>query len=145
MLEKFRKLEERLFNLECKETEEELSICIPRNTENQCEECNYVTEYLPDLEKHQKYMHGSTEIQTLESDEIKPSEEIYKCSLCDFSTTHHPGLKSHTTKMHGEKVKHPCELCSETFETKKKLKNHIYCIHSGKYKTLAQLIDEAVP
>ena len=33
MLEKFRKLEERLFNLEIKETEGELSICMPMNTE----------------------------------------------------------------------------------------------------------------
>ena len=65
--------------------------------------------------------------------------------MCEFTTTHNPGLKSHMTKMHGKTVKYPCEQRSEIFDTRKKLKSHIYCIHSGKYKTHAQLIDEAVP
>ena len=76
---------------------------------------------------------------------VQNNKKLYNCEVCDFNTTHHPGLKSHTTKMHGENLKYSCEQCEETFDTRKKLKNHIYCIHSGKYKTLAQLIDEAVP
>ena len=125
MLEKFRTLEERLYNLK----------------DQKSEECENITKNQTNLEQHVKSIHESKNVSEME---IK-STEIYNCSLCDFTTTHHPGLKSHSTKMHGEKVKHPCEQCEETFDTKKRLKSHIYCVHSGKYKNLAQLIDEAVP
>ena len=84
-------------------------------------------------------------IWEIESESGKPGEETFKCSMCNFTTTHNPGLKSHMTKMHVQKLKHSCEQCSESFDTRKKLKSHIYCINSGKYKTLAQLIDEANP
>jgi hypothetical protein len=73
----------------------------------------------------------------MQAENGKSEVEVYKCSMCDFETTHNPGLKSHMTKMHVQKPIHSCDQCSETFETRKKLKNHIYCIHSGKYKTLA--------
>ena len=106
-----------------------------RNTVNNL---NYATENPPDFEEHLKNMHYRKDIQTIESDEIKPTGDILKCNLCNFTTRHHPGFKSHTTRMHGEEVKYSCLLCSERFETKKILKSHIYCIHSGKYKTLAQ-------
>ena len=124
MLEIFRKSEKMLYNLEDQKSEE-----CENNTKNQT-----------NLEQHVKSIHESKNVSEME---IK-STEIYNCSLCDFTTTHHPGLKSHSTKMHSEKVKHPCEQRAETFDTKQSLKIHIYCIHSGKYKTLAQLIDEAV-
>ena len=83
------------------------------------------------------------EIETILTESGQSLEETYKCNICDFKTAHNPGLKSHMTKMHGQKVQHSCDQCSEKFDTRKKLKSHIYCIHSGKYKTLAQLIDEA--
>ena len=37
--------------------------------------------------------------------------------------------------------KHPYDKCNEA----RKLKRHIYCVHSGKYKTMMQGIDEYVP
>ena len=70
---------------------------------------------------------------------------MLKCEVCEFQTTNQPGLKSNKTKMHGKKIKHPCDHCEGTFETRKKLKKLIYCIHCGKYKTMIQLIDECVP
>ena len=125
MLEKFRKLEVRLYNLEDRKSDEcENSEIVQRN-----------------LEDRVISIHEMTNVLEIE----KSSSGIYNCSFCDFTTAHHPGFKCHVTKMHGEKVKYPCDQCEETFDSKKKLKNHIYCIHSGKYKTLAQLIDEAVP
>ena len=146
MLEKFRKLEERLFCLENEQTESDITFCNPSTVEKSCEESDYITEKEDDLEMHvqndhEKSPHDLFNIETIETE----GEEIYKCSECEFKTTHNPGLKSHMTKMHGNKVKHSCDQCSETFETRKKLKNHIYCIHSGKYKTLTQLIHEANP
>ena len=67
---------------------------------------------------HEKSPHNLFNIETIETE----GEEIFKCSECEFKTTHNPGLKSHMTKMHGIKVKHSCVQCSETFETRKKLK-----------------------
>ena len=69
---------------------------------------------------HETTQEGPSEDEKVEKPqtEIGQSEEaLYKCSICEFETTHNPGLKSHMTK----------------------------CIHSGKYKNLAQLIDEANP
>ena len=64
-------------------------------------------------------------------------EDVFECDPFDH------GLMSHKTKMH--KNAHPCDQCSETFDSRKKLKSHIYCIHSGKYKTFAQYLDECYP
>ena len=133
LLEKFRKLEERLYSIEDKETEHEISDCERGDNFNKSQS---------NLDEHEKILDGrnsETVIETVEN------EEIYKCEVCDFTTTHIPGLKSHSTKMHGEKAKYLCEQCDETFDSRKKLKNHIYCVHRCKYQTLAQLIDEAVP
>ena len=152
MLEKFRKLEERLFTLEneSEKTVNDVTLCNYSSAEKSFQECNDKTETQVDLELHKQNVHESTikdpsEVETIQTENINSEVEVFKCSMCDFETTHNPGLKSHKTKMHVQKAIHSCEQCSETFETRKKLKNHIYCIHSGKYKTLAQLIDEANP
>ena len=92
-----------------------------------------------------KTIHGNDEeMENIESETVQ-ALETFKCKICDFTTTHQPGLKSHVTKMHEKTENYPCDLCCEKFSSKKKLKTHIYCVHSGKNKTLAQLIDEAVP
>ena len=97
MLEKFRKLEERLYSIEDKETEHEISYCERGDNFNKSQ-CN--------LDEHEKILdgrNGETVIETVEN------EEIYKCEVCDFKTTHIPGLKSHSTKMQGKKAKYSCE------------------------------------
>ena len=131
----------------------DLTFCNPSTVDKSYQECNCETENQVDLEMHTEKTHentqtGPSEVEKVEKKQTEigqSEEEVYKCSMCEFETTHNPGLKSHMSKMHGHKTKHLCDQCSETFETRKKLKNHIYCIHSGKYKTLAQLIDEANP
>jgi hypothetical protein len=146
MLEKFRKLEERLFTLENanEQNDNEITFCNPSTVEKECEEYDFITENPDDLEKHKGNSHENlSEIETIETESGQSLDETYKCNI--FKTAHNPGLKSHMTKMHGQKVQHSCDQYSEMFHTRKKLKSHIYCIHSGKYKTLAQLIDEANP
>ena len=51
--------------------------------------------------------------------------------MCDFENFHNTGLKSHMTQIYGEKNNNFfCEQCEKTFESKKKLKEHIYCVHT---------------
>ena len=151
MLEKFRKLEEKVFNFDNHESEIELTFFNPSDVEKSCDDCNFKTYEEGDLENHVEVSHekksnDEVEIHTIENECIQITEaEVLKCDLCDFQTKHQAGLKSHKTKIHGQKIKHPCDQCEETFENRKKLKSHIYCIHSGKYKTMTQLIDECNP
>ena len=101
MLEKFRKLEERLFSIENEQSESNITFCNPSTVEKSCEECDYITEKEDDLEVHVQNDHGNSpnKISNIETIETE-GEEIYKCSVCEFKTTHNPGLKSHMTKMH---------------------------------------------
>ena len=102
--------------------------------------CEVVTITESDLEKHKEEVHLETsgkEVPSKEEDQRKTCWIVYKCDVCEFEKIHHPRLKSHMTKMHGRTIEHQCEQCSEKFETRKKLKSHIYCIRSGKYKTFA--------
>ena len=149
MLEKFRKLEEKIYDVDCDKSE--MTFCNPYLMEQPCGECEFVCNSGMELENHVKEKHETNKVNgETEKDEsviidnqTETPEEIFQCDLCDFKTTNNPGLMSHKTKMH--KNAHPCDQCSETFDSRKKLKSHIYCIHSGKYKTLAQSIDECNP
>ena len=78
MLEKFRKLEERLYSIEDKETEHEISYCERGDNFNKSQS---------NLNEHEKILDGrnsETVIETVEN------EEIYKCEVCDFTTAHNP-------------------------------------------------------
>ena len=148
MLEKFKKIEERLYSLECEETQGETTFFNPSCSAEK--PFLDITDNIIEIENNDEPNESTCEIETDEKETkdeetSKTSPVVYKCDICDFETTHHPGLKSHMTKMHNQKITHKCEQCSETFETRKKLKNHVYCIHSGKYKTLAELCAEANP
>ena len=58
MLEKFRKIEERLFNIE--DQQPQLNDAFNNTSvEETCEECEYTTSSSADFEKHMKTMHGN--------------------------------------------------------------------------------------
>ena len=63
------------------------------------------------------------------------TEEIYKCEICDFETKKERGLNIHKRRKHGQKL--TCDLCDETFETKRDLKMHRskHSYSSNKYET----------
>ena len=133
------------------ENEAETTFCNPSEIDKESVNCEVVTINGSEIEKH-KEVHLETnekdftsENKTKEEEIRKTSSIVYKYDLCEFETIHHPGLKSRMTKIQGRTIEHQCEHCSEKFETRKKLKNHIYCIHTGKYKTFAKLFTEANP
>ena len=146
MLDKFRKLEDKIYQEENNESETDMTFCNPY-LQQPSEDFEFVPENSVELENHMKEIHENINNEKSNPETVeKEVEVIYQCDLCDFKTTHSPGLKIHKTKVHNIKVKYPCDQCSEgPFDSKKKLKSHIYCVHSGKYKTLAQLIDECNP
>ena len=52
--------------------------------------------------------------------------------LCEFKTYTEPGLEHHKIYCRrNPKNKHPCDKCDQAFESKKKLKGHIYCAHTN--------------
>ena len=64
----------------------------------------------------------------------KSEAETFYCDyeLCKFKTRTEPGLEHHRKYCKGNpKNKHPCDKCDQSFESKKKLKNHIYCAHTN--------------
>ena len=64
-------------------------------------------------------------LETEKNDEqTETPEEIFQCDLCDFKSTNSPGIMSHKTKMN--KNEHLCDQCSETFDSRNKLKSQIY-------------------
>ena len=57
-------------------------------------------------------------------DDKSPSEEIFKCEKCDFEAKAKIDIINHKKEVHNW-----CESCFSTFNSKKKLKNHILKIH----------------
>ena len=103
------------------ETESDITFCNPSTIEKTCEDCAFTSENETDMENHHNNTHeeNKSEIEIEIDSEYQSKEEI-------FTTSHPPGLKSHITKMYIQKVTNKCEQCSESFETRKKLKIHIY-------------------
>ena len=64
----------------------------------------------------------------------KSEAEQFNCNyeLCEFRTWTEPGLEHHRQYCkRNPKNKHPCDKCDQAFESKKKLKGHIYCAHTN--------------
>ena len=123
ILEKLRKMEEKAEKKEKKE----------KNYEQI--DKHELTFYNPFLEVSKDESDCIEDIDYHESDSnvtnIEPEVQKLKCDLCSFETTYSSGLKTHVTKMHQEKNHyHYCERCEKSFENKKKLKEHIFCVHT---------------
>ena len=65
-----------------------------------------------------------------QSDHSDDSDDETKCDLCDFNTD----VKANLTK-HKENIHNWCCLCDNMFESRMKMKNHKYVVHSVKYYT----------
>ena len=125
MLEKFRKLEEKIYDVDCDKSE--MTFCNPFLMEQPCGECEFVCNSGMELENHVKEKHETDKVilETKKDDSViidkqtETPEEIFQCDLCDFKTTNNPGLMSHKTKMH--KNAHACDQCSEKFDSRNKL------------------------
>ena len=64
----------------------------------------------------------------------KPEVETFNCGyeLCEFKTFTEPGVENHRKYCKRNPTnKHPCDKCDQGFESKKKLKGHVYCAHTN--------------
>ena len=79
------------------------------------------------------YMRNRTFENSSQSDYSDDSDDETKCDLCDFNTD----VKANLTK-HKENIHHlccMCDQCDKMFESRMKMKNHKYVVHSVKYYT----------
>ena len=97
MLQKFKKLEEQIYNSDV-DSKAEMTFCNPSEIEKESEKCEVVTINESDSEMHKEKDHLETngkevpsENESKEEDQIKTSAIVYKCDMCEFKTIHHPG------------------------------------------------------
>ena len=124
----------------------EVTFCNPSAEVNFCDLCEFSASDTQGLETHIKDNHNrkpmtedshESDFGNKHDENIYIPEKTFKCELCEFTTLQTQGLKIHKSKMHPGPNKYPCDQCKEEFETKKRLKGHIFKIHSGKYRSLA--------
>ncbi|XP_015214721.2 zinc finger protein 142 isoform X1 [Lepisosteus oculatus] len=92
----------------------------------QCEFCAFTCKQIRCLNQHVALKHEG----------VKP----YRCHFCDFSTTRRYRLEAHES-LHTGVGRLSCELCSQTFGTKSKLRLHRQRVHEKQPTHFCSLCD----
>ena len=73
-----------------------------------CDQCNFTTSSLEDLDIHKQVKHKSTKVNIDIQDQI-----VIKCDKCDYKCRLNIQLRKHMEKHHKEEeLKYKCDLCN---------------------------------
>jgi len=104
-----------------------------------CRECNTTLKDVKSYRRHVRVQHSETGgkvICPVCSKLVHKShinyahkEEPCICDVCSAQFLNTTKLKRHKSRVHGEKEESPCPYCSQIYETKDKLAQHISYVH----------------
>ena len=85
----------------------------------QCDQCEFMTQYMRNLTQHKENKHGD-----------KLQQNMFHCDNCSFLTSNKRSLKHHVVHQHGKNLPDiQCEYCDYKAKRKSRIKEHEDNVH----------------